>query len=51
MTYYPDISRFLPGLLAGSGLVGTTRVVLEMQLERFALLNRLWERLAVHEGG
>jgi len=51
LTYYPDMSRFLPGLLATSGLAGTTRVVLEMQLERFALLNRLWERLAVHEGG
>jgi thiamine kinase len=50
LTYYPGMSRFLPHLIA-SGLSGTSPAMLEMQRERFALLNRLWERLAAHEAG
>jgi aminoglycoside phosphotransferase (APT) family kinase protein len=51
LTYYPKMARFLPRLLASAGMAGTATTVLEMQLERFTLLNSLWERLAAYQGG
>ena len=48
LTYYPSMSRFMPRLLAATGIAATA---LEMQRERFELLNRLWERLAAHGAG
>jgi hypothetical protein len=45
------MARFLPRLLASAGMAGTATTVLEMQLERFTLLNSLWERLAAYQGG
>ena len=48
LTYYPELERFMPRLLAGSG-VETAAV--ELQRERFTLLNRLWEHLAAHGAG
>lgn len=52
LTYYPDMSRLLARLLAGTGLAGTAATAgLELQRERFELLNRLWERLAAHGAG
>jgi aminoglycoside phosphotransferase (APT) family kinase protein len=52
MTYYPGMSRFTERLLAGAGLAGTSaRAGLDLQRERFELLNRLWERLAAHGAG
>jgi aminoglycoside phosphotransferase (APT) family kinase protein len=52
LTYYPAMSRFLPQLLPRAGMPpGAASAVLELQLERFALLNHLWERLAAHEAG
>lgn len=50
LTYYPDMARFLPRLLAG-GLASLAPRLLELQRERFALLDRLWGRLSAHEGG
>jgi aminoglycoside phosphotransferase (APT) family kinase protein len=50
LTYYPGMARFLPRLLVG-GLAGLAPPLLELQRERFALLDRLWGRLSVHEGG
>ncbi|HTQ35901.1 MAG TPA: phosphotransferase [Steroidobacteraceae bacterium] len=51
LTYYPGMARFLPQLLAGSGLTGAVIASLEWQRERFELLNRLWERLAARGAG
>ena len=52
LTYYPDLARFTPRLLAGAGLAGTAAAAaLELQRERFELLNRLWERLAAQGAG
>lgn len=52
LTYYPAMSRFMPRLLAAAGLGGTVAALtLELQRERFELLNRLWERLAAHGAG
>jgi thiamine kinase-like enzyme len=52
LTYYPGMSRFMPRLLAGAGLTGTAaRTGLDLQCERFELLNQLWERLAAHGAG
>ena len=46
------MARFMARLLAGAGLAGTAAVAgLELQRERFELLNRLWERLAAHGAG
>ncbi len=51
LTYYPGMAQLLPRLLASSNDSRRIAAVLEIQLERFALLNRLWERLAAHEAG
>jgi thiamine kinase len=51
VTYYPGMARFLPQLLAGSGPAAATLVALDLQRERFELLNRLWERLAMRGAG
>jgi aminoglycoside phosphotransferase (APT) family kinase protein len=51
LTYYPDMSRFLPQLLAGNGHAEAIRAALPLQRERFELLNRLWERLAARGAG
>jgi aminoglycoside phosphotransferase (APT) family kinase protein len=52
LTYYPGMSRFMARLLAGTGLAGTAAAGgLELQRERFELLNRLWERLAAQGAG
>jgi aminoglycoside phosphotransferase (APT) family kinase protein len=52
LTYYPGISRFMARLLAGAGLTGSAALTgLELQRERFELLNRLWERVAAHDAG
>jgi len=51
LTYYPDMARFLPVLLASSGLPPAAIAGLELQRERFELLNRLWERLAARGAG
>jgi hypothetical protein len=51
LTYYPGMARWLPRLLSGSGLTGPAASLLELQRERFALLDRLWGRLSTHEGG
>lgn len=52
LTYYPIMSRYLPRLLAAAGLARTGAVAeLELQRERFELLNRLWERLAANGAG
>jgi aminoglycoside phosphotransferase (APT) family kinase protein len=52
LTYYPIMARYLPRLLAAAGLVRAGAVAeLELQRERFELLNRLWERLAANGAG
>jgi aminoglycoside phosphotransferase (APT) family kinase protein len=52
LTYYPDMARLMTRLLAGAGLAGTAAAAgLELQRERFELLNRLWERLAAKGAG
>jgi aminoglycoside phosphotransferase (APT) family kinase protein len=51
LTYYPGMARFKPQLLAASGLVGAAAAALELQRERFAVLNSLWERLAARGAG
>jgi aminoglycoside phosphotransferase (APT) family kinase protein len=52
LTYYPGMARFMDQLLAGTGLAGTAAAAgLELQRERFELVNRLWERLAAHGSG
>ncbi len=48
LTYYPPMSRFMRQLLAGTGISVAT---LELQRERFELLNRLWERVATQGAG
>lgn len=48
LTYYPGLARFVPRLLAAAGIPA---LALELQREQFELLNRLWERLAVHGAG
>ncbi len=52
LTYYPIMARYLPRLLAAAGLTRAGAVAeLELQRERFELLNRLWERLAANGAG
>jgi thiamine kinase len=52
LTYYPILSRYLPRLLAAAGLSRNGAMAeLELQRERFELLNRLWERLAANGAG
>jgi thiamine kinase len=51
LTYYPGMARFLPQLLADSGLAQGIHAALDLQRERFELLNRLWERLAARGAG
>ncbi len=52
LTYYPDMARFMAPLLAAAGLAGAAVATrLDIQRERFELLNRLWERLAAHGAG
>lgn len=50
LSYYPGMARFLPRLRSG-GLAVVDPPLLELQRERFALLDRLWGRLSAHEGG
>jgi len=52
LTYYPGMARYMPQLLAAAGLVGSAALAgLQLQRERFELLNRLWERLAANGAG
>jgi aminoglycoside phosphotransferase (APT) family kinase protein len=51
LTYYPEISRHLPALLAGTKLDATAGGVLDLQRQRFALLNRLWEQVVTCQAG
>ncbi len=52
LTYYPGMARFTERLLVSAGLGGAVVATrLDIQRERFELLNRLWERLAAHGAG
>lgn len=52
LTYYPGMGRYMPRLLAAAGMAGDAALAgLDLQLERFELLNRLWERLAANGAG
>jgi aminoglycoside phosphotransferase (APT) family kinase protein len=52
LTYYPGMGRYMPQLLAAAGMTGSAALAgLELQMERFELLNRLWERLAANGAG
>jgi aminoglycoside phosphotransferase (APT) family kinase protein len=45
-TYYPGLAPLLPRLLASAGLAGAMDPGrFDLQLQRFGLLNRLWERV------
>jgi aminoglycoside phosphotransferase (APT) family kinase protein len=52
LTYYPGMGRYMPQLLAAAGMTGNAALAeMDLQLERFELLNRLWERLAANGAG